>query len=274
MRFLFCLLMLFPGLALAQVNVEKLRSNGTDEGVAGAIGVTAAYTQGNIQFADLGVTANLEWKKGKDSIFGILSHRFAAKRTQSDLIADPDIGLWDEEAHFSNNRMAHLRYNRLLVPGLWWELFTQFEYNEFLLLDRRLLAGAGPRVTLKDSKPVGIWLGVAAMVEEESLNPESIASTEEQSRINMRASSYLSATWHISKAASWTTTGYWQPSVTALEDYRMVVETGLVLPLSKGFAFTADARYRSDSEPPQTPDGTAPVLPSDLTVKNGIKVSF
>jgi hypothetical protein len=274
MRFLLCLLMLFPGLALAQVNVEKLRSNGTDEGVAGSIGITAAYTQGNIQFADFGVSANLEWKKGKDSVFGILGHRFAAKRTQSDLIADPDIGLWDEDAHFSNNRMAHLRYNRSLGPGWWWELFTQYEFNEFLLLDRRLLAGTGPRFTLKDSKALGVWFGIAAMVEEENLNPESIAATEEAARVNLRASSYLSATWHISKAASWTTTGYWQPRLEAFEDYRLAIETGLVFPFSKAFAFTVDARYRSDSEPPQTPDGAAPVLPSDLTVKNGIKMSF
>jgi hypothetical protein len=274
MRFFLCLMMLFPALAVAQVNVEKLRSNGTESGVAGSLGVNAAYTQGNILFADFGTSAHLEWKKGKDSVFGIVSHRFAAKRTQSDLIAEPSVGLWDEEAHFSNNRLLHLRYNRSVGPHWWWEVFTQYEYNEFLLLDRRLLAGTGPRFTLKDSKVLGAWFGVAAMVEEESLNPESIAPTEEVSRINLRASSYVSATWHISKVASWTTTAYWQPSLKALEDYRLAMETGLIFPLSKGVAFTVDARYRSDSEPPQTPDGSAPVLPSDLTVKNGIKLSF
>ena len=274
MRFFLCLMLLFPGLALAQVNVEKLRSNGTENGVAGSIGVTAAYTQGNILFADFGTSSHIEWKKGKDSIFGIVNYRFAAKRTQSDLINEPDIGLWDEEAHFSNNRLLHLRYNRSLGPSWWWELFTQYEYNEFLLLDRRLLAGSGPRVTLTDSKVLGAWFGVAAMVEQENLNPESIASTEEASRVNLRGSSYLSATWNISKAASWTTTAYWQPRLQELSDYRLAMETGLVLPLAKNFAFTVDARYRSDSEPPQTPDGAAPVLPNDLTVKNGVKLSF
>ena len=274
MRFFLCLLMLFPGLALAQVNVEKLRSNGTENGVAGSLGITAAYTQGNILFADFGTSAHLEWKEGKNSVFGIINHRFAAKRTQSDLIAEPSVGLWDEEAHFSNNRLLHLRYNRSLGARWWWEVFTQYEYNEFLLLDRRLLAGTGPRITLMDGEALGAWFGVAAMVEEESLNPERIAPSEEASRVNLRASSYLSATWHISKAASWTTTAYWQPRLKALEDYRLAIETGLKVPFSKSVAFTVDARYRSDSEPPQTPDGSAPVMPSDLTVKNGIKLSF
>jgi hypothetical protein len=274
MRFFLCLMMLFPGLALAQVNVEKLRSNGTESGLAGSLGVTAAYTQGNILFADFGTSAHLEWKQGKDTVFWIVNHRFAAKRTQSDLIAEPSVGLWDEEAHFSNNRLMHLRYNRSLGPGWWWELFTQYEYNEFLLLDRRLLAGTGPRFTLKDGKTLGAWFGIAAMLEEENLNPEKIAATEEASRVNLRASSYLSATWRIGKGASWTTTGYWQPRLEAFEDHRLAIETGLVFPFSKAFSFTVDARFRRDSEPPQTPDGTAAVLPSDLTVKNGIKVKF
>jgi hypothetical protein len=274
MRWLVALVLFFPTFALGQVNVEALRSNGTEDGLAGSLGLSAAYTNGNILFADFGATANLEWLKGKDSVFFIMNHRFAAKRTQSDLLNEPDIGLWDEEAHFSNNRLVHLRYNRALSERFSWEAYTQYEYNEFLLLDRRLLGGTGPRLTVIDGTSVGLWVGTSAMVEEESLNPDGISPLEEVSRINLRSSTYASLTVRPSESVSWTTTAYFQPRVDELADHRIAAESGLGFAMGKRLSFTVDARYRKDSEPPQTPDGSAPVLASDFTIKNGLKISF
>lgn len=274
MRWLLAFLMVFPALAWGQVNVEALRSNGTEDGLAGGIGLSAAYTGGNIQFADFGATANVEWKSGKDVLFFVMNHRFAAKRTQSDLLAEPDVDLWDEEAHFSNNRLVHLRYNRTLSDRFWWEAYTQYEYNEFLLLDRRLLVGTGPRISAFDTERAGLWFGTSVMLEEERLNPEKVAPLEEASRINVRSSTYASLTLRPTELVSWTTTAYLQPRFDGLDDYRIAVESGLALNVAKRLAFTVDARYRNDSEPPATPEGSAPVLDTDFSIKNGLKITF
>lgn len=274
MRWLCVLLWCLPSLAMAQVNVEKLRSSGISDGFSGSAALSSAFSTGNIQLADVGLTASETYKQDSHTVFSVINGRFAAKRTQSDLKADPDTGLWDKDARFANALMAHLRYNYSLGNGLWIEGFGQYEFNEFLLLDRRLIAGVGPRLRLLKGEHGAVVFGTAAMIEEERLNDELVAAEEDVQRVNARSSSYLSATWRPDDGVSWTTTVYAQPRFDNFSDYRVLAETGLSLSISKHFAFTLDVRYKLDSEPPKTPEGAAEVLDTDITVKNGLKVSW
>jgi hypothetical protein len=274
MRWLFLLLLCLPGLAQAQVNVEKLRSAGIEDGFSGSLGLTSAFTTGNILFADFGTSSHVEWKQDKDLLFWVLNARFAAKRTQSDLIAEPSVGLWDKEAHFSNLMLQHVRYNRTLAKTWWWEVFSQYEFNEFLLLDRRLIAGTGPRVALTQTKKGGIWLGTSAMLEEERLIAESIAPREDVQSIHVRSSSYLTFTVQPTENTLWVTTAYYQPRFDALSDFRFASETSMSFKMNKRLSFTLDARMRHDSKPPETPTGSAPVLSTDISIKNGIKLNW
>ncbi len=273
MRWLFFLLLWVPGLSYAQVNVEKLRSEETDDGFSGSIGLNAAFSDGNIMFADIGTASHIEWRKNKDILFWILNARFAAKRTQSDLLAEPSVALWDKEAHFANLMLQHIRYNRTLSKAWWWEVYAQYEFNEFLLLDRRLLSGTGPRLQLVKGKNGGSWIGTSVMFEEERLNAETIAQTEAAQTTALRSSTYLTATL---KGDAWKqiTTVYFQPRFNNMEDYRMVGEASFVYKLNKSFALTIDGRIRHDSRPPQTPVGSAKVLGTDMSIKNGLKLSW
>ena len=273
MRWLLFLLLWMPGLSNAQVNVEKLRSGDTEEGFSGSIGLNATFTSGNILFADFGTASHIEWRKNKDTLFWILNSRFAAKRTQSDLLAEPSVDLWDEEAHFANLMLQHIRYNRSLSDAWWWEFYVQYEFNEFLLLDRRLLSGTGPRLQLINGEHGGSWIGTSAMIEEERLNSENIDPAETVQTIALRSSSYLSTTL---KWDDWTqiTTVYFQPRFDDFDDFRMVGEASFVYKFNKTFALTIDGRIRHDSRPPQTPEGAAEVLTTDMSIKNGLKLSW
>ena len=102
MRWILFLLWCVPSIATAQVNVEKLRSGGIDDGFSGSAGLTSAFSTGNIQLADIGLSASKAYKREHHTIFSVLNGRFAAKRTQSDLQADPETGLWDKDARFAN----------------------------------------------------------------------------------------------------------------------------------------------------------------------------
>jgi len=274
MRWLIILLLLWiPGLTHAQVNVEKLRSEGIEDGLSGSIGLNAAFTGGNILFADFGTASHVEWKKNKDLIFWVLNSRFAAKRTQSDLLEEPSVSLWDEEAHFANLMLQHIRYNRRLADAWWWEAFTQYEFNEFLLLDRRLVAGTGPRVALTSGKNGGLWVGTSAMVEEERLNEENIAPTEAAQSIAIRSSTYLSTTLRFDQITQ-VSTLYVQPRLDAFTDYRLVGETSFAFKVNKTLSFTIDGRIRHDAKPPKTPAGSAKLLSTDMSIKNGIKLTW
>ena len=273
MRWFLFLLLWVPGLSHAQVNVEKLRSEEADDGVSGSIGLNAAFSSGNILFADIGTASHIEWRNRKDILFWILNARFAAKRTQSDLLAEPSVDLWDKEAHFANLMLQHARYNRVLSEAWCWEVYVQYEFNEFLLLDRRLLSGTGPRLQLIKGKHGASQIGTSAMFEEERLNAENIAQTDSAQTIALRSSSYLTATL---KGDDWkhVTTVYFQPRLGDLEDYRMVGEASFVFKLNKTFALTIDGRIRHDSRPPKTPTGSAEVLATDMSIKNGLKLSW
>ena len=137
-----------------------------------------------------------------------------------------------------------------------------------------MIAGIGPRIRLLSGEHGAVVFGTAAMVEEERLNGELVAASEDVQRVNARSSSYLSGTWKPDDGISWTTTVYAQPRFDQFSDYRLLAETGLSLRISKRFAFTLDVRYKLDSEPPETPDGAADVLDTDVTVKNGLRVSW
>lgn len=268
------LFLLLFGTAHAQVNVEKIRATPIADGASGQVGLSTTFTQGNIDFADFTVGSFIAYKNGQHLVFWVTSVRYAAKRTQGDYLEEPEVGLWDDDAHFSNNGLTHLRYNYQLNDLLAWEVYTQIEYNEFLLIDRRLLGGTGPRFTLVDKKGGGLWFGTSAMIENERLNPESIAPTLDPDSTVFRWSNYITGELSPSEDVSWITTAYFQPQVPDFADFRFVGETGLSFNINKTFAFTTDFRYRYDAVPPETAAGIAPVLATDISLKNGIAIKW
>jgi hypothetical protein len=274
MRWLLIFALWSTSVAHAQVNIEKLRSVDIEDGLSGSLSLSTSLSTGNVQFADFSGSAHMEFKKDKNLLLWIMNGRFAAKRTQSDLIAEPSINLWDEEAHFSNLMLQHIRYNRAITDKIWWEVYTQYEYNEFLLLDRRVLGGTGPRLALFDAPKGGMWMGTSAMIESERLNPEGIDSSQSPENLDVRWSTYITGTVRPSETTTWVTTAYIQPRLGAFSDYRLSAETGLNLKVNKRLSFSLDAKIRHDETPPITPPGSAEVLTTDMSISNGLKISW
>jgi len=268
------LFLLCVGTAHAQVNIEKLRAQPQEDGTSGQFTASTAFTQGNIDFADFVVGNYLTYKTDDHILFWVTNLRFAAKRTQGDYAEEPNVGLWDKDAHFSNNMLTHLRYNYTINDWLAWEVYSQYEYNEFLLLDRRVLVGTGPRFTLIDEKGGGLWIGTSGMVENERLNAESIEEGLNPESTIARWSNYITGELSPSDKVSWVTTLYYQPRIPVFGDFRFVGETGLAINLSEKFAFTTDFRVRHDADPPGTADEVPEVMATDISLKNGIAIKW
>ena len=269
-RLLLLLTLLWAPLAQAQVNIEKIRTEPSDDGLSGSISLSTAFSKGNIDLADFGLGSFVAFKQGDHVVFLVTNGRFAAKRTQGDYLEDPQTSLWDDDAHFSNSGLSHLRYTTTLNKLLAWEAYGQIEYNEFLLLDRRLVVGTGPRFEVC----TGFWLGTSAMFESERLDAETLVASEDADLSVFRSSTYFTTRWDLSETATWLTTVYYQPRIDALSDYRLVGETGLVLAIDERFSFSVDARIRHDSDPPQTQPGLADIQPTDIGIKNAISVNW
>ena len=269
-RLFLLLALLWAPLAHAQVNIEKLRTETTEDGLSGSISLATAFSTGNVDFADFGLGSFLEVKRGDHVVFWVTNGRFAAKRSQADYLEDPKTTLWDKGAHFSNSGLSHLRYNYTLSDRVAWEAYGQIEYNEFLLLDQRLVGGTGPRLEVC----TGFWLGTSAMFESERLSDESLVGSEEANTAHIRSSTYATTRWDFSETNSWLTTVYYQPRFDMFSDFRLVGETGLVFAIDERFSFSVDARIRHDSLPPQTQEGIADIQATDIGVKNAISVNW
>jgi|GEM_PF-1175601 len=273
-RLFLLLTLLWAPMAQAQVNIEKIRTDPAEDGWSGSFSLGAAFTTGNIDFADFTLGSFLAQRVGPHTTFLVTNGRFAAKRTQGDYLEAPDTTLWDEDAHYSYNALTHLRYNYALTDDLALEAYTQYEFNEFLLLDRRVLAGTGIRYRVGQGERGGFWFGTSAMMEAERLNPDSVAPSEEVDQLYWRWSNYGTTKLTIGEDSSWLTTIYYQPRIDSFDDFRVVAETGLGFALTETFSFSVDARLRHDSAPPATADGVAEVLPTDISVKNSISVEW
>ncbi|MDP8241302.1 MAG: DUF481 domain-containing protein [Candidatus Hatepunaea meridiana] len=63
-------------------------------------------------------------------------------------------------------------------------------------------------------------------------------------------------------------TGYFQPDINNPSDFRILVNSELEIKLSETFSFTAEVKYRHDSEPPQG------LKDYDINISNGISFTF
>jgi hypothetical protein len=268
------LFLVLLGTAHAQVNIEKLRVLPQEDGTSGQFNLNTAFTQGNIDFLDFALGSYLAQVSGPHLFFWVTNVRFAAKRTQSDYQAEPFVDLMDDEAHFSNKMLTHVRYNYNLTDWLAAEIYSQYEFNEFLLLDRRLLGGIGPRFTILDASGGGLWFGTSAMLENERVIEETIAEGVDPDSTVVRSSNYATSELNPTEEVSWVTTVYFQPRVPEFGDFRVIGETGITYKVTDTFAFTLDFRVRHDSQVPETAPEIPAVVPTDISLKNGIAISW
>lgn len=259
--------------ALAQVNVESARKTPEEDGVSGSVAVSLGLSTGNVLLVDGGLDARAQGRWNKDTAFVIAQGRMAAKRTAADRADNPQASVWDEEARFANQVLTHGRYNRELSKLLTWEVYAQVEFNQFLMLDLRDLAGTGPRFTLLDNeeqKGLQLWLGTSAMVEHERLDPETIAGPTDS--VVVRSSNYLTGKV-AGDSSGVTATVYFQPRFDLLADYRILAELSLQVAIGEVLSLTSSFKLRHDSDPPPL-QTTAQLEPTDTTMTNGLSLSF
>ena len=140
--------------AVAQVNVETLRTSEPKQGLGGLLEGNFTGRTGNTEGMTLGAAGRVDWLMRRHLWF---------------LYATAEYSRINHETNVSKS-LAHLRYNYRLWPRLWAEVFTQIEHDRFRRLTDRELIGTGPRVLAIDHAPLQVLFGTAYMLEREKLN--------------------------------------------------------------------------------------------------------
>lgn len=244
----------FLGTASGQVNTERLRRGDIEEGWHNSISFNLGYISGNSNFLNLRGNARSDFKIGNYYTFGVVNYQRGKEAGQI----------------FLNKGFVHIRGIRMFTPVIGGEVFLQKEFNEFILLNDRNLAGGGIRTMLLSGAPteetgipIRLFLGIGFMWENEVLNTSPVTETN-----LLRSTNYISATWSGNEMMEFNLVSYYQVAVTQIQNYRILLDSRLAFNLSQTLSFQMGLNYRYDSEPPPG------IKHYDLDLTNGIQFDF
>ncbi len=258
--------------AMATVNIEKYRMALAEDGAAGSASLGITSKTGNVDFFETSLAGTGGFRESRHLLLAVVSGTYSAKRTGSDRLEDPAGSLLDSDARYANKLLGALRYNYGFSDRLAGELFTQLQYDQFLLLDLRSLGGVGARLTVLDGDKGNVHAGTGYMIEYESQDPDLVA--EDPTTLAHRWTSYLSFAIEPIDGLTLSSTAYAQPRITDFADYRLLNESALSVGLGEHFSLGIAFTLRHDSDPVRLVDGEPPLVATDTSITNKISLEF
>lgn len=150
-----------------------------------------------------------------------------------------------EEGNLQNTWFLHGRFNYKVNELLRLEAFVQGQYNGLLVVEQRNLIAGGVRIKWMDKENFTGYLGNSYMYEMEYSDQ---AGTTDY---NQRNSTYLSLSYFPkNQRFSIANTVYYQPLYRDFEDYRILEQFRLDIPLSEWFKVFVIYDYYFDSKTP------------------------
>lgn len=224
---------MIPVILFSQKNTEKLRTF-IGNGVHHNFSVGIDYSEGNEEFVKLTGGYRMDYKT--DNFHSFIVGNAEYKKGSEKLI--------------TNKGFAHLRFiytNHLYFQP---EIFIQKEFDEFLLLKDRDLAGLGLRFSIADIAETDSFpkfdfdIGIGGMYEYEKYN----SGIENFSRL-IRATNYVSIFLFVNQTFSVSLAAYYQPAFSDFSDYRALGELYMNFTIFKNFKFFVSTNYRYDNQP-------------------------
>ena len=231
---------------LGQVNTEALRSGDENPGIQHNLEIDFAYISGNSEILDFYGSYQFDFLSNSK-----LQGFFIAEIDRS--IEESDEGI----SIFTNKGFAHLRISRPIFSQVQLEGFLQKEFNHFIELKNRELAGMGLR-----SNPIpAMYLGTGVMLEKEQYEvggPQNF----------MKSTSYLNYIFNCFESMDISNILYYQFKLNEPDDHRILWDGKLTLNSSRNISFHISCHYRFDVSE-LNPKGN-----SFFELRNGIGVQF
>jgi hypothetical protein len=227
------------------INIETKRFLNDTNGFVGRSDLNFNINQNVQQVMSFGINVHAQYQYNKHRLLGI-----------SDLAL-----IKGANQDFLNNGYQHIRYSYKINKRITWENFIQGQYNLVLKLDKRYLAGSGPRFRIIKQKHFRLYAASLYMYEFQSQDQEKII------QYNHRNSSYLTFNIDYTKI-NFTTTVFYQPLLNNFSNYRIATDSNLGITLNAHFNFRIGFNLLYDTHQP-------PGIPALVYgMRNGISFRF
>ena len=278
--------------AAPQVNTEKMRVGANEPGWGGTFDLNASLQQGNTEREILGGGVRLQYawprlEADTSAEAGPDGDETEGPADLTSVTGEPASG--DEEAtgpanviflvsnysfsrvndnRYVNNAQGHLRFIRQHSPRISFEVFGQYQFNEFIRLEDRFLAGGGGRFALVQGERTEVFAGIGYMLEQETLDLPA-ALPDGTSSEHHRSTNYLTVRFNSEdERLRLLQTLYAQPRFDRLQDFRLLSETSFEIQLFRQLALAINLSVAHDSEPP------AGIKETDVVLSNSLRYSF
>jgi len=246
-------LLLFISTLAGQVNTEAMRSAENRDGFQNQFNIELGYEKANSEVLELAAKYRLDYIK-QDNF-----HSF--------MIINFDNGYEKEnnapKNSITNKGFIHLRTTKNVLKNYQMEVFTQYGFNDFLMLNDRYLIGSGLRIGFQENEHVNTYLGIGLMYEKETYNTDT---ANEQSLV--RSTNYIKNNIAVTPNIDLSNTAYFQIASDDFNDYRILYDGGIDFHVNDLFAFTTSLNYRYDNDPHGN------LGSSYIQISNGISFNF
>jgi hypothetical protein len=259
-------LLVLGSLAWGQVNTEAMRKADLTTGFHTDLRLDFSMIAGNTNLSRIKTGLRFDYLKGA-------AHSFLAYSYQQGSLVEED---------FVNKGFVHLRRTQSLRSNLAVEGFMQKEYNEFIRLKERNLAGGGLRIRwLKyqtdQGKPIGmkITTGLGFMWEQEQIR--NARDSEDRLKDLVRSTNYLVLGWLPDERLLLQLTTYLQPDIQQPKDFRVLFDGGFAFTLTGKLSAVITLNARYDNEPPVVleKNGSEKILEKyDMELTSGLVYKF
>ena len=224
---------MLSNIAVSQVNTEAMRNTKERSGFANTLGFDFGFEKSKEEVLEVAGKYRLDFM-GKNGL-------------QSFLVLSYENGYEKEDAEKNsivNKGFGHLRFTKNMFDKFFIEVFTQYGFNDFLLMNERRLYGSGIRYRILNREILSGYVGVGAMHEEE------ISNLGSDFNMNLlRSTNYLSWKIRFNETSSLQNTAYYQFDTKNTSDRRILYDGDLNIALNNKLVFTLSLNFRYDSEP-------------------------
>ena len=241
------------GMLLAQINTEAMRSENVTDGFINKVNVDFGIEKADAEVIELAAAYRVDYYNPTGlHIFLILNYENGYEQEK---------GL--EKNQVVNKGFGHLRMTKMISSKLFFEVFTQFGFNDFLLMKDRKLAGGGLRYKMVSNDRMNTFLGIGLMQENEIYDI-----VNEPEKKLLRSTNYLRWNIIIAENTKLYNTVYYQFSSSDINDYRLLYDGSIDFSVNENLSFFIELNYRYDNDPHGN------MGKSYIQLNNGIEFTF
>lgn len=254
-QILLCFILILPLGALSQINTEIYRKDYKRDGWMLGLDGLFSYSSGNTEELSAEGSLRVDYNGKKQDYFTVINYEFESANDKK----------------INDNAFIHLRTIRDINKWLYWEIFLQTQFDEFILLNHRHLGGTGARIDLSSimypgkermARKMDVYYGLGAMWETEDYELE----TRDTIFNLVRVTSYLTVNYKPTETLRMSLVNYFQPVINKWSNFRnrLIFELEFIITEKLSFISSVDFLHRS------VPIGGT--NPNDIKLKNGLRV--